>query len=127
MDVSELERLHVLAELDSLEVASRSSLGRHLITMLEEVAATPPQDVAWRQRHIVFGRGRQLCFGVCSRFDDTVQGAFSCWAQLLRHHDLQQVSGEVDDSITVTVLLTPCPDGYRRWDSTPSPYRATSN
>ena len=36
MDVSERERLHVLAELDSLAVASRSSLGRHVIAMLEE-------------------------------------------------------------------------------------------
>ncbi len=117
MDVSELERLRVLAELDSLEVASRSSLGRHLITMLEEVADTPAQEVAWRQRRIVFGGGRQLCFGVCFRFDDTVQGAFSCWAQL-RHHDLQQVTSEIDDSVTVAVLLTPRPDGHRRWDTT---------
>lgn len=116
-DVSELERLRVLAELDSLEVGSRSSLGRHLITMLEEVADTPSQEVAWRLRRIVFGGGRQLCFGVCSRFDDTVQGAFSCWAQL-RHHDLQQVTGEVENSITVAVLLTPRPDGHRRWDTT---------
>jgi hypothetical protein len=46
-----------------------------------------------------------------------VQGAFSCWAQL-RHHDLQLLSGEVDDSVTVAVLLTPRPDGHRRWDTT---------
>jgi hypothetical protein len=118
MDVSERKRLHVLGELDSLEVASRSSLGRHLIAMLEEVADTAAQEVAWRQRRFIFGGGRQLCFGVCSRFDETVQGAFSCWVQL-RHHDLQQVTGEIDNSITVAVLLTPRPDEHRRWGHHP--------
>jgi hypothetical protein len=116
-DMQEHERLRVLAELDSLEVGSRSTLGQHLISMLEEIADTPAQDVAWRQRRMVFGGGRQLCFGVCSRFDEMVRTAFSCWAQL-RHHDLQQATSQVDDSITVAILLTPRPDGHRRWDTT---------
>lgn len=40
------------------------------------------------------------------------------WAQP-RAHDLQQLTGGIDDSITVAVL-TPQPDGHRRW-APPSP------
>ncbi len=84
--------------------------------MLEELADTPADNVAVRHRRLVFGQGRQLTFSVASRFDDLVHKTFACWVQL-RHHDLQTATGTVDDSITVAVLLTPRPDGHRRWDT----------
>jgi hypothetical protein len=115
--MQEHERLRVLAELDRLEVASRTKLGQHLIAVLEEVADTPAHHVAMRHRRLAFGEGRQLMFSVASRFDEMVRTAFACWAQL-RHYDLQTVTGEVNDSITVGVLLSPRPDGDRRWDTT---------
>jgi len=115
--IREPDRLRVLSELDKLEVASRTSLGRHLIAMLEALADTPAQHVKVQHRRFFFGEGRQLCFSVGSRFDELVQGTFSTWVQL-RHHDLQTQTGEIDQSITVAVLLTPRPDGGRRWDTT---------
>ncbi len=113
----EADRLRVLAELDKLEVASRTSLGQHLMAMLEELADEPAQHVKVRHRRFFFGQGRQLCFSVGSRFDEQMQVSFSAWVQL-RHHDLQAQTGEIDDSMTVGVLLTPRPDGGRRWDTT---------
>lgn len=114
--MQEHERLRVLAELDRLEVASRTQLGQHLIAMLEEFSDTPAHHLAMRHRRLAFGQGRQLAFSVASRFDDSVHGMFRCWVQL-RHHDLQTATGTVQDSITVAVLLTPRPDGHRRWDT----------
>jgi hypothetical protein len=115
--MQEADRLRVLAELDKLEVASRTSLGQHLIAMLEELADIPAQHVKVQHRRFFFGQGRQLCFSVASRFDELVQATFSAWVQL-RHHDLQAQTGEIEESITVAVLLTPRPDGGRRWDTT---------
>ncbi len=70
-----------------------------------------------QHRRFFFGQGRQLCFSVASRFDELVQATFSACVQL-RHHDLQTQTGEIEQSITVAVLLTPRPDGGRRWDTT---------
>jgi hypothetical protein len=116
-EMREPDRLRVLSELDKLEVASRTSLGQHLIAMLEELADEPAQHVKVRHRRFFFGQGRQLCFSVGSRFDEQMQTVFSAWVQL-RHHDLQVQTGEIEQSITVAVLLTPRPDGGRRWDTT---------
>lgn len=113
----EQDRLHVLAELDKLEVASRTGLGQHLIAMLEELADTPAEHVKVQHRRFFFGQGRQLSFSVANRFDELVQATFSAWVQL-RHYDLQAQTGEVEGSVTVGVLLTPRPDGNRRWDTT---------
>ena len=116
-EMREPDRLRVLSELDKLEVASRTSLGQHLIAMLEELADEPAQHVKVRHRRFFFGQGRQLCFSVGSRFDEQMQTVFSAWVQL-RHHDLQVQTGEIEQSITAAVLLTPRPDGGRRWDTT---------
>jgi len=116
-EMREPDRLRVLAELDKLEVASRTSLGQHLIGMLEELADTPAEHVKMQHRRFFFGQGRQLCFSVASRFDELVQATFSAWVQL-RHHDLQAQTGEIEQSITIAVMLTPRPDGDRRWDTT---------
>lgn len=116
-EMREPDRLRVLAELDKLEVASRTSLGQHLITMLEDLADTPAEHVKMRHRRFFFGQGRQLCFSVASRFDELVHTTFSAWVQL-RHQNLQTQTGEIEQSITVAVLLTPRPDGGRRWDTT---------
>jgi len=116
--MQESERLRLLAELDRLEVAWRSRHGRHLIRMLEEVADTPAQNVAWRHRRLILAGGqRQLIFSVCSRLDGMVRTAYG-WFVQLRHHDLRAETGDVDGSTTVAVLLTPRPDRHRRWDTT---------
>ena len=81
----EQDRLQILAELDRLEVASRTGLGQHLIAMLEELTEIPAEHVKVQHRRFFFGQGRQLCFSVANRFDDLVQATFSAWAQL-RHH-----------------------------------------
>jgi len=116
-EMREPDRLRVLSELDKLEIASRTSLGQHLIAMLEELVDSPAQHVKMQHRRFFFGQGRQLSFSVASRFDELVQATFSAWVQL-RHHDLQTQTGEIEQSITVAVLLTPRPDGGRRWDTT---------
>ncbi len=115
--IRETDRLRVLSELDKLPVASRTSLGQHLIAMLEALVDTPAEHVEVQHRRFFFGEGRQLCFSVGSRFDEQVQATFSTWVQV-RHHDLQTQTGEIDQSVTVAVLLTPRPDGVRRWDTT---------
>ncbi len=116
-EMREPDRLRVLSELDKLEVASRTSLGQYLIAMLEELVDNPAQDVNMQHRRFFFGQGRQLCFSVASRFDELVQATFSAWVRL-RHRDRQTQTGEIEQSITVAVLLTPRPDGGRRWDTT---------
>jgi hypothetical protein len=118
---SEPDRLLVLAELDRLPVSDRGMIGRFLIEGLSEIVKTPAGTTEWRQRRVV-GRlgGRQighLAFGVCSQFSQMHSDLFLGWVRL-RHHDLQQVTGEVDHLTTIGVLLTPRNDGLRPWDTT---------
>jgi hypothetical protein len=58
-------------------------------------------------------------FGVCSRFDDTTQAVFRSWV-LLRHHERAALGqlDQLDQAVSVGVLLTPRSDGLRDWDTT---------
>jgi hypothetical protein len=109
----------ILAELDRLPVSQRAIVGRYLFEGLAEVADIPAGYTYWRMRHLVGGRNTaHLAFGVCSaHFSEMHKDGFSTWVQL-RHHELQQITGEVDDLTTVAVVLTPRSDGVRSWDTT---------
>jgi hypothetical protein len=120
----EKDRLKALAALDSLPVALRANIGRFLIDGLEEAARVPDEDgVQWRFRRPVGRRGEaHLGFGVCSQQfkayseDPMHHDVFGWWVQL-RHHELQQITGD-PDLTTVGVVLSPRHDGQRLFDTT---------
>lgn len=113
----EVGRLWTLGELDRLPVAQRGFIGDYLRWAIDDVARER-QGIRWRLRSIRGGPGRgHLAFGAASRYDEEILSAFSAWVQL-RHHELQQVTGEIEDLVTVGVLLTPRRDGLRPWDTT---------
>jgi hypothetical protein len=121
--LDEKVRLRALAELDRLPVALRANIGRFLIDGLEEAASVPEDGSQWRFRRPVGGRGKaHLGFGVCSQQfkayseDPMHHDVFGWWVQL-RHHELQQITGD-PDLTTVGVVLSPRDDGERLFDTT---------
>lgn len=117
-EIPESRRLQLLAELDRLPVGQRSEIGRFLLTGLEDVRSVPADTTKWNLRRVIGADGgAQLAFGVVSQFSPMHEEAFSIWVQL-RHHDLHEATGRVEDLTTVGVLLSPRTDGRRPWDTT---------
>ena len=115
---TERDRLRALSELDRLPVGQRTGLGLFIVGALAHVADAPDDETLWSLRSIRGPAGKaHLAFGACSRYSEDIRGAFSTWVQL-KHHDLQQITGEHESLITVGVLLTPRADDRRPWDTT---------
>ena len=116
---TELQRLHVLAELDKLPVGQRSEIGRFVLAAMAEVDREVEGGIAWRMRSVRGRDGRtHLGFGACSSpHTKEIQEVFGWWAQL-RHYDLLERISANKDLTTVAVLLTPRRDGQRPWDTT---------
>ena len=116
---TEAQRLAVLAELDRLPVKERDGIGRFLLNALRQVTEEDRGGIVWRMRSVRGTAGQpHLGFVVCSRpHTDELQRMFGLWAQL-RHHDVLQVTRDVDGLTTVAVVLTPRNDEARPWDTT---------
>jgi hypothetical protein len=115
----ESRRLQVLAAIDQLPVTQRTALGRLLLNNLD-IARDVDDDheVRWQFRIYQFpSPAPQLGFGVCSRLDEATRAGFRAWL-LLRHHERGVHGGDLDNLMSVGVLLTPRHDGYRDWDTT---------
>ncbi|OJY41570.1 hypothetical protein [Pseudonocardia sp. 73-21] len=113
----EHERIEVLAAIDRLPVAHRTELGGLLLSELLTTRDQPSEETRWRFRS--YRRGLdvpQLGFGVCSALNDTTPAAFRSWV-MLRHHE-RGTTAELENALTVGVLLTPCSDGLREWETT---------
>ena len=116
-DDEEHERIALLAAIDRLLVAHRTDLGQLLLDELLVSRDEEDEIVRWRFRSYRFGLAvPQLGFGVCSQFNETIRDAFRTWV-LLRHHERGTLA-ELEDAVTVGVLLTPRADGLREWDTT---------
>lgn len=110
---NELERLRVLATIDSLPIGYRTELGRLLVDALAEVRHTPDDHVRWKFRTFRAELGQpQLGFGVCSRLDEVTEDNFRSWV-LLRHFERAEHPDDLADSLSLGVLLTPRRDGLR--------------
>jgi hypothetical protein len=121
--LDERARLKALAELDRLPVGLRANIGRFLIDGLDEAVHVPADETQWRFRRPVGGRGKaHLGFGVCSQQfsapqeDPIYHDILRSWVEL-RHHELQQITGDMDLT-TVGVVLSPRHDGKRLCDTT---------
>jgi hypothetical protein len=121
--VSEDERLRVLAALDTLPVQTRAMVGEFLLDGMDAVVRTPDGRTEWRQRRVVGAPeddySVQLGFGVCSQeHSEMIRDVFSWWVQL-RHHDFYEARAR-DGGVftTIGVVLTPRTDGVRPWDTT---------
>jgi hypothetical protein len=118
--VTEDDRLLVLAELDELPVGHRTELGQALFEMMHKVSEAPRDEIMWRFRRIRAERGKpHLMFGACNReHDERINEAFIQWV-MLRHHEFgEDLAGDVDDLHSVGILLTPRPRSARPWDTT---------
>jgi hypothetical protein len=119
-EITEHDRLLVLAELDEMPVAHRTELGQTLFEMMRIVAEAPQDMIVWRFRRIRAARGKpHLMFGVCNReHDELINEAFIQFV-MLRHHEFgEDLGGNVDDLHSVGILLTPRPRSSRPWDTT---------
>jgi hypothetical protein len=116
---TEADRLRVLAELDRLPVGQRGQIGRFMLDALRQVTEDDRGGIVWRMRSVRGAAGHaHLGFGACSHpHTQELQELFGLWAQL-RHHDVLEVTEDVDGLTTVAVLLTPRTDGRRPWDTT---------
>jgi len=122
-DVSEADRLKILAELDRLPIAHRGMMGEILLAGLDEIADVPAGETRWRFRRLQGelspGRFVHLGFGVCSTLVPNYLEVLASWVQL-RHHELQEIIGRGDSLMSIGVVLTPRQDGRREWDTTVS-------
>lgn len=117
-EITEADRLLVLAEIDALPVGHRSGLGRLLLTNVREVSKTL-DGYSWRFHWVRRPHGSypQLMFGACSRYSSLIQEAFK-QRLILGHCDFGMLRGSMEDLVSVGVLLTPRGDGARPWDTT---------
>lgn len=118
-NLTEENRLRVLAALDTLTVAVRSEVGNFLLEAMDAMAEVPSGTTAWQQRRVLNDDDfAQLAFGACSEpHSEEILDLFQWWV-MLRHHDLYQRVEDPDALITVGILLTPRTDGVRDWDTT---------
>ncbi|MFD6936961.1 hypothetical protein ACFWAP_12560 [Streptomyces goshikiensis] len=115
--MTELDRFTVLSDLDRLPVAARAQWGHLLLDMLRDVPDVPEGNCKWRFRRLLHAdSSRQLIVGAATRFDPTIQAAFTAYVQL-RHHEVTTRTGRTEESSTLGVLLTPRPAGGRPWDT----------
>lgn len=117
-DGDEVDRVLLLASIDSLPIGYRTELGQLLIEGLSEVRQAAAGDTMWKFRTFRAELGQpQLGFGVCSRFDEAMQEAFRSWV-FLRHHERAETPKHLVDSTSIGILLSPRRDGLREWDTT---------
>lgn len=110
-------RLLSLADLDRLLVEQRADVARFLRERFEKAIQAKPGTIEWHHRRIAVSDSTQLGLGVCSQFDDEIQGAFGAWVRLRHHEFTERVDPE--EPVTVGVLLTPCVRKRKRqWDTT---------
>ncbi|GAA3381099.1 hypothetical protein GCM10020367_71020 [Streptomyces sannanensis] len=115
--LTEANRFTVLSDLDRLPVSARAEWGHLLLDMLRDVPRVPDEHCKWRFRRTLDEDGtRQLIVGAATRFDAVIQASFSAYVQL-RHHEVTSRTGRTEKSSTLGVLLTPCHDGRRPWDT----------
>lgn len=117
LSYDEAIRMTILAEIDSLAVASRTELGQLLDWMLEHVGQVTGDQRRWAARR--YFRDQEvphLLFAASSFYDDLTSLAFKSLVQF-RHYELGQACGTFDGLTTVGVLLTPRQDGRRPWDT----------
>jgi hypothetical protein len=122
MNFTEADRLRMLAALDTLPVATRAEIGKFVLNAMDAMRKVSADVPEWRLRRVVGkrddGASVQLGFGACSQpHSEMIQDLFGWWV-LLRQHDLYQVVEKPDALVTVGLILTPCSDGPRTWDTT---------
>jgi len=112
------EEIHVrsLADLDSLPTQHRANAGRFLLDGLAEVEGVERPNVMWRHRRYLGDSPTQLAVGVCSHHSKEIEMVFGTWVEL-RHHEFTE-RFDLDQPVTVGVLLTPRHDGKKLWDTT---------
>lgn len=116
---TEEQRLRILGELDRLHVGQRAIIGQYLRDAFDAVARYGGEEIIWHLRRVLGSRGTtQLGFGVCSRFSEEIQAAFSAWVQLRHHEFTERLADNSVSPASVGVLLTPRRDGQRLWDTT---------
>lgn len=116
----ENDRLEVLALIDRYSVTHRADLGRTLLRRLDHCAVTPA-DQTRLQHHVAFmDEGRlHLVFSVMSMLTGYHHNMYETWL-LTRRQQFLTASGAMGPiwPWTVSVILTPRPEGDRLWDTT---------
>jgi hypothetical protein len=119
-DGEEEDRLQILAKLDRFSVGKRAELGRLLMERLDAVTTVPAGTTRWHHRLIAQDENElHLFFSVASHFTETHREVYKGWV-LLRRQEFMEIADTdtISPPWTVGVLLTPCYDGYRAWDTT---------
>jgi len=116
-EVHEDRRVRVLASIDSAPVGHRTDLGRLLLDSLQQARRVESGTTMWRSRILrASDAGDQLGFAVCSTLDNVTLTAFRAWTEL--RHDERKESEDITKATSIGVLLTPCNNGKRPWDTT---------
>jgi hypothetical protein len=115
---SEIDRLRILAELDRLPVTQRGEIGRFVLRAMRQAAEHGVGgDVVWSLRSVRGSSAVHLGYGACSRpYSEEIAQGLRLWLQL-RHHDVLEVTRDVERLTSVAVLVTPRTDGRRPWDT----------
>jgi hypothetical protein len=115
----ESQRLMMLGELDRLPVRSRARIGRYVLDAMDTVTSDTSGNVIWAMTSLRGNVGQpHLAYGACSRpYSDNIRDGFHSWLQL-RHHDVLEATGDVENLTTVGILVTPREDPGDPWDTT---------
>lgn len=117
----ETTRLKVLSLLDRVPVFQRAELGRLLLEQLDAAMIAAPDTLLTYHRTMMIDEGRlHIAFSVFSSLTGYFRNVYEQWLLLRRQQLLEAREGRSDEVWTVGVLLTPCPDGRRMWDTTVS-------
>jgi hypothetical protein len=113
-EITEEQRHLGLVALDSVPVAQREELGRHLLDLLAGVAAVPPAGVMTRFRRIVELDGAEVILGATNA--DANLAAELIRSRVMLAHFRTGETRELSSHVTIGVLLTHR-RGQRPWDS----------
>ena len=116
----EADRVHVLALIDRVAVATRAELGRLLLSRLANCAAVEPGEHRVEHRTMYIDDGDlHLSFTTMTQLTGYVREIHKSWVLHRRQTFLRRsdARGPVWPW-SVAVLLTPCVDQRRPWDTT---------
>ena len=110
--------LEALGYLDSVPVASRTELGRTLLTFMDQLAGWDGEGVRTESRVVLPAdpNGPAFVFVVASAFSDMSRQAL-LFRTMLLHYDFMTAS-ENSTAATVGIMLTPAKRENRLWDTT---------
>jgi hypothetical protein len=114
----ELDRLRLLADIDSVPLAYRAKMGRQLLEWLDDVGTVTDALKMQSRRIVDSDSGRQLAFAAMHPLTAQTHELFRAWTLSIHRRNAEMLGVKMEGTRTTAVMLSPRLDGVRLWDTT---------